>query len=373
MLPKLPAVIALAAATFTAPSLSQAQHVRVMPGTMLERRLDDRPMIGISTAVSGSRADTLGLRIESVTKGSPAEKAGLKEGDRLQSVNGVSLRADRADAGEDETAGLLTRRLQREVQKVKAGEGVELRVLSDGQARTVRVVPVEAKALEQDETGAMWRSARGDRAVVGMTVMSTGTARDTIGVFVQAVTEGGPAEKAGIVEGDRIAAINGLSVRVAREDVEDDAIGAARADRLVREIGKLKAGESAELTVVSGGRSRSVRVTAVAANTLPGGDGYSYFFRTPDGASQGGVFLNAPGGTLEFPRFQWSTPSGGSAADRAEVEQRLEELLRRMPALRGELREKTGEPLRERIRIVPDPTAPRGRVIRTIRHTDVDV
>ena len=86
---------------------------------------DDRPMIGVTTAAESERADTLGLRIESVQRGSPAEKAGLKAGDRLQSVNGVSLRADRADAGEEDYAGVLTRRLQREVQRTAAGASIQ--------------------------------------------------------------------------------------------------------------------------------------------------------------------------------------------------------------------------------------------------------
>ena len=44
--------------------------------------------------------------------------------------------------------------------------------------------------------------------------VSTSTAgeRDTLGLFVSAVTPGGPAEKAGIEEGHRIAAINGVSL-----------------------------------------------------------------------------------------------------------------------------------------------------------------
>src|SRR5688572_18399480 len=110
-----------------------------------ERRMivrDDRPMIGVTTAAESDRGDTLGLRITDVTEDSPAAKAGLKVGDRIQAVNGVNLRADRADAGEEDYDGVLNRRLQRVVQETKAGESLELRVMSDGQSRTVRVTPV---------------------------------------------------------------------------------------------------------------------------------------------------------------------------------------------------------------------------------------
>lgn len=246
------------------------------------RMMDDRPMIGVTTAMESERGDTLGLRIESVQRGSPAERAGLKTGDRVQAVNSVSLRADRADAGEEDYSGVLNRRLQRAVQRTPAGTSIDLRVLSGGQPRTVKVTPVKASDLPTEERrGFSWTGEAPDRAVLGVTVASTGSARDTLGVFVQSVAHDGPAEKAGIIEGDRIAAINGVSLRVAREDADDESIGASRAERLSREVAKLKAGDAAELTVVTGGRSRTVRVTTGKASDLPeGGEGAS-FMRVP--------------------------------------------------------------------------------------------
>ena len=44
-----------------------------------------------------------------------------------------------------------------------------------------------------------------NRAALGIELRPTGTRRDTLGVFVAAVTPRGPAETAGIIEGDRIA------------------------------------------------------------------------------------------------------------------------------------------------------------------------
>jgi predicted metalloprotease with PDZ domain len=275
---------ALLAAAATAPHSASAQDVRILTRPGMERIVrfdDDRPIIGVTTATDSDRSDTLGVRIDAVTKDSPAEKAGLKAGDRLQEVNGVSLRAARGDAGQPDYAGVLHRRLQRELQKLKEGESIELRVLSDGRSRTVRVTPVKASELAGEMMPSVFRRFASDRAVLGMTVSSSGSARDTLGVFVQAVTADGPAEKAGIIEGDRIAAINGVSLRVAREDAADRAVGAAKSERLQREIAKLKAGDAAELTVVTAGRTRTVRVIAVQASELPGGDGGAYFFRSP--------------------------------------------------------------------------------------------
>ena len=229
------ALLSLLALAATIPTPALAQDARILTRPDVERiviRSSDAPMIGVTTVAASARADTLGLRIESVEKDSPAEKAGLKPGDRLQSVNGLNLRADRADAGQEDYAGVLNRRLQREVQRTKAGESLELRVLSGSAVRTVKVTPAKGSDfMKANESGMLWREASRDRAVIGATVASTGTVRDTIGIFVQAVTKSGPAEQAGIIEGDRIAAINGVSLRVAPADLEDGAVGAARTAR----------------------------------------------------------------------------------------------------------------------------------------------
>lgn len=265
-----------AAALVALPLIATAQDVRVRTAPAERARvvisqLGDRPMIGVTTNQESERSDTLGLLVEDVRRDSPAAKAGLKAGDRIQSVNGVSLRADRADAGESDYDGVLNRRLSREIERTEAGKAVELRVYADGRTRTLSVTPVKMSELYESMGGYAWSSASDDRAVVGFTIGSTGSPRDTLGVFVSAVTTDGPAEKAGIVEGDRIASINGVNLRVAREDAEDHAVGAAKANRLRREIERLEAGAVAELVVVSAGRSRTVRVTTVKASEIPGG------------------------------------------------------------------------------------------------------
>ena len=194
----------LTAAPFATAALA-AQEVRVLTRPDVERRvivragemMDARPMIGVTTAAESERGDTLGLRIESVQRGSPAEKAGLKAGDRVQAANSVSLRAD---AGEEDYSGVLNRRLQREVQRTAAGASIDLRVLSAGQSRTV--TPVKASDLPTEERRGFSRTGENpDRAMLGVTVASTGSARDTLGLFVQSVVRGGRSRMVRVTTG----------------------------------------------------------------------------------------------------------------------------------------------------------------------------
>lgn len=106
------------------------------------------------------------------------------------------------------------------------------------------------------------------RAALGLELRATGTRRDTLGVFVAAVTRGGPAETAGIVEGDRIATINGVDVRSAAGDIDDAYTNGIASHRVTREIQKLTPGARVALRVYSAGRFRDVTVTAGRASEV---------------------------------------------------------------------------------------------------------
>lgn len=114
-------------------------------------------------------------------------------------------------------------------------------------------------------------SAMMKRAALGLSLTATGSLRDTIGVFVSRVTPKGPAENAGIVEGDRIVSINGVDLRVNSADAGDSYANGLPARRLTREVAKLTPGRVATLRVWSGGRVRDVQVTAGRMSDLRGG------------------------------------------------------------------------------------------------------
>ena len=124
-------------------------------------------------------------------------------------------------------------------------------------------------------------SAMMKRAILGIELRPTGTKRDSLGVFVESVIPKGPAENAGIVEGDRIAAINGVDLRTSGADADDPYTNGLAAHRLTREVQKLTPGARVNLRVYSGGRFRDVSVTTGRASDFPHEGGFRIQFGGP--------------------------------------------------------------------------------------------
>jgi S1-C subfamily serine protease len=228
---------------------------------------ENRAVIGVTTS-TGSARDTLGVLVSSVTPGGPAEKAGIEEGNRIASVNGVNLRLAPADVGDWEMASAMSRRLTRELRKVDPGAEVDLRVYSGGQTRAVKIKTVSSDSLYRSVRRV--RVDEDDRAALGVSLGSSGSKRDTLGVLIMGLDDEGPAAKAGIEEGNRIAAINGVDLRVPRDDAGDEMLASSRVRRLHRELEKVRPGDEVTLRLyVGGGRTRDVRLKTVAASSLP--------------------------------------------------------------------------------------------------------
>jgi len=222
--------------------------------------------IGVTTSSGSTVRDTLGVLISSVTTGSPAEKAGLEEGNRIASVNGVNLKLAPADVGDEQMAGIMSRRLCRELDRIKVGDDVELRVYSGGQTKTVRVKSVDTDDLYRTRVS----THPDERATLGINLAVTGSVRDTLGVFVMSVDESGPAAKAGIEEGNRIASINGVDVRARRGEEDELLLRSSGLNRVQREIQRVRPGDDVELRIYSAGQYRTIKVKAARASELRG-------------------------------------------------------------------------------------------------------
>ena len=299
--------LALVAAAL--PSAAMAQETRVYRAEPQARGFAysfgaeddvDRAVIGITTS-SGSARDTLGILIGSLQPGGPAEKAGLEEGNRIASINGVNLRLAAADVGDWDVSSALQRRFTREMAKLKAGDEVELRVYSGaGQFRNVKLKTVSYESLYR--TSRRVRLDADERAALGVSLGSSGSKRDTLGVLIIGLNDDGPAAKAGLEEGNRIAAIGAVDLRVGREDAGDEMLAGVKVQRLQRELEKVKPGDEVELKVYSEGRTRTVKIKTVALSDLNRGRTRSIMIDGwPRGAMIAPMPPRAPVPAIAFP------------------------------------------------------------------------
>jgi S1-C subfamily serine protease len=266
---------ALAGAAIPAAAQTSRSEVRIRRAPearafSIFRSGGDGAALGLTTRATGTLRDTLGLLVTSITKDSPAERAGLEEGNRIAAINGVSLRANAADIEDVELSNALTHRLTRELEKVKPGDEVELRVYRDGRTQPVKVRTAAADSVfARRSLVSFSRAQLDDRPALGFGIGASGSKRDTLGVLVISVQDSTPAAAAGLEEGNRIAAINGVDLRVAREDAGDNFMASARAQRLMREVSKLKPGSDVTLRVYSDGRFRDMKMKVARAGDLP--------------------------------------------------------------------------------------------------------
>lgn len=201
------------------------------------------------------------------------------------------------------------------------------------------------------------------RAALGLQLTSTGTVRDTIGVFVSRVTPKGPAENAGIIEGDRIVSINGTDLRVSAADAGDSYAGELPSRRLSRAVEKLSPGNVVTLRVSSGGRIHDVQVTAGRASDLREGTfGMMMGMGGVDGMLRsmprmnmddfrGMRMENFPRMKMEgFPRMRIESMPNMNPDDMKRMKEGMPMLRERMQELPLRLREMEMAPMRMRLR-----------------------
>lgn len=214
-------------------------------------------LLGVTLRASTGPADTLGILIDSVQDDLPAEKAGIRQGARLRSIDGIDLRLDPRDIGNSAAERLPESRLRRAISAKAAGETVTLTVLQDGRTDTKRIALAEAPGSRLFAT----TMSASPRRMLGVGFAQRGSMRDTAGLLVTSLTEGGVAEKAGLLEGDRIMSVDGADLRVHATDAGSPEGVEASMSRLRRALDAVRDSQPVRLEVLSEGRRRTLSVT----------------------------------------------------------------------------------------------------------------
>jgi serine protease Do len=144
--------------------------------------------------------DTSGALVDDVSRGGPADKAGLKNGDVIRKLNGQTI------ASRDQLTAMVT--------DLNPGTVVKLDILRDGQPMTVNVTLGERPANLSYLAGASKAPTEG--ALRGITVQNLtpdlrdqlGLSPDVHGVVITELDPSSPAAQAGFQQGDVIESIN---------------------------------------------------------------------------------------------------------------------------------------------------------------------
>ncbi|MDQ6829741.1 MAG: PDZ domain-containing protein [Gemmatimonadota bacterium] len=199
-----------------------------------------------------------------------------------------------------------------------------------------RVAPVVAQESSS-------RANRTDaRSVLGMTVSMSGSDRDTIGVLVSAVTPGGPADRAGIDDGNRLAEINGVNLRQFASEAGQAESGDAVLRRFARELRAIQPGDKVTLRIFSAGRYRTVALAVPGASTRAqtnSAGAASATSRTDDDARPASLAraLDAlSDARTQLHQLAQSDDTGALADTIAQAEQELGDLQRRLRDVQAE-------------------------------------
>ncbi len=146
-------------------------------------------------------SESSGALVAGVSQGSAAERAGVKTGDIITSINGVNMKG----AGE----------LRNAIGMLRVGDKVEIGLLRDGKPR--KVVALVAERSESETASAVEINK-------GLEGADLADAPDGGGVLVRAVQEGSPAARAGLRANDVIVGVGRtpvLNAKAFREAAKD--------------------------------------------------------------------------------------------------------------------------------------------------------
>jgi Do/DeqQ family serine protease len=129
-------------------------------------------------------ADASGALVAGVTQGSAAERAGVKTGDIIVSINGVAMKS--------------ARELRNAIGMLRIGDQVEIGLLRDGKAHQVTALVSERSETETANAADISRGLEG---------ADLGDAPDGGGVLVRSVQDGSPAAQAGLRANDLIVGV----------------------------------------------------------------------------------------------------------------------------------------------------------------------
>jgi S1-C subfamily serine protease len=271
---------------------------KVVP-SLISFGIYQHPWLGISgTDITPEIAEVLGLDeakgflVTDITSGSPADKAGVRGGYKIDDIEGTEVRlgGDIIVGIDNNTVRKIDDILSYLEREKKVGDEVQLSVLREGKIletppTTLAVRPSttgqiqqssqQGQQQEQDEGKPAWLGLSGT-AVTPEIARNMSLGPNTKGFLVTEIVADGPADKAGIQGGYKINNINGNEVALGGDIiVKMDNMTVTTPENISTYLSNEKqAGDVVQLGIIREGRNNQVNMTlGEIPQSLPGQQG----------------------------------------------------------------------------------------------------
>ena len=223
----------------------------------------------IATALGLGLEGAKGFLVIGVNEGSPADKAGIRGGDKVTNVNGreirlggdIVLKID--DQGVRKIEDILTY-----LERYKhTGDTVRLTILRDGKPQNINITltarPESDQLQQQQQTGEV--EQRPSLGVSGINVTSAIAKAMNVtqakGFLVVDIIAGGPADKAGLRGGYVLSNINGTKIELGGDvilRIDNRTINTL--EDILSYLDTKKVGDMVQLTILRDGRADNLSV-----------------------------------------------------------------------------------------------------------------
>ena len=257
---------------------------KVVP-SLISSGIYQHPWLGISgTDITPEIVEALGLKeakgflVTDITLGSPADKAGIRGGYKIDNVNGreIALGGDIIVAIDNTTVRKIDDILSYLEREKNVGDNIHLTVLRNGSIQETQPTTLAARPdstyqlqsssqkeqqQQQKQGKPAWLGISGT-AVNPEIAQVMGLTPDTKGFLVIEIIAGGPADKAGIRGGYKIDNVNGREIALGGDIISriDNRTVTTLENILNYLSNEKKAGDTVQLGILRDGLSSQVNV-----------------------------------------------------------------------------------------------------------------
>jgi S1-C subfamily serine protease len=244
------------------------------------------PWLGISgTDITPEISEALGVKeargflVQDIISGSPADKAGIRGGYKIDNINGmeIALGGDIIVAIDNNTVRKIDDILSYLERKKNVGDIVQLTVFRDGKIQEtspttlvarpgsitqIQQSPLQGPQQQQKQGKPAWLGISGT-AVTPEIAQAIGLTPHTKGFLVTELAAESPADKAGIRGGYKIDNINGMEIALGGDIIVaiDNRTVTTLENILTYLSNEKQAGDAMQLSIIRDGLSNQVNVT----------------------------------------------------------------------------------------------------------------